>query len=74
MAEPDLDAMLTLSDAARAIGQYRQLIYRWRERGLLETDDLGRVSYRSVLDAEARTRRNSQPGAWHREPRLIGAI
>lgn len=69
-----LDRMLTLSEAARAIGQYRQLIYRWRERGLLVTDDQGRVSYRSVLDAEWRTRNNDQPGAWHREPKLLAAV
>lgn len=58
--------MLTLSQAARAIGQSRQLVYDWRERGLLDTDDTGKVRYGSVLDAEARTRRNRRPGVFRR--------
>lgn len=65
--------MLTLSQAARAIGQSRQLIYDWRERGLLDRDKQGRVRLRSVLDAEARTRRNRQPGAWRRGQTLVAA-
>lgn len=66
-----LDSWLTLSEAARAIGQYRQLIYRWRERGLLDTDELGRVRYGSVLDVEARTRNCEQPGVWRRAPKAV---
>lgn len=65
--------MLTLSQAARAIGQSRQLIYDWRERGLLDTDDSGRVRYGSVLDAETRTRRARQPGAFKRKPKHLVA-
>jgi hypothetical protein len=66
----DLDVMLTLSQAARAVGQSRQLIYNWRERGLLDTNDEGKVRLGSVLDAEARTRRNRQPGAFKRGHQL----
>lgn len=71
----NLDAMLTLSQAARAVNQSRQLVYNWRERGLLDTDEGGKkVRYGSVLDVELRTRRNRQPGTFPRKPkRLVAA-
>ncbi len=71
MDDSHLDAMLTLSQAAALIGRSRQLVYDWRERGLLEKDDDGRVSYQSVLDAEARTRNCQRPNVFKRKPKVL---
>ena len=66
MPVANLDAMLTLTQAAQLLGVSPQLIADWRTRGRI-TRHSGRW-YRlgDLLDVERETRRNSQPGAFKR--------
>jgi len=62
----DLDAMLTLTQAAQFLDVSPQLVADWRRRGRIERH-LGRF-YRlgDLIEVERQTRRNTQPGAFQR--------
>lgn len=53
---PNPDALLTLSQAALAVGTYRQRVYKWVQLGRLvavDTPNGTRYRYRDVLDCDA---------------------
>lgn len=52
----NLDARLTGAQAARYLGTYRQLIYTWRDRGLLTPEPDGTYRLGDILAAERSTR------------------
>jgi hypothetical protein len=62
----DLDAWLTPSQAARALGISRQLFNDWRSRGRIKPNERGLCLCREVVDLEHKTRTCTRPGVWRR--------
>lgn len=54
----DLDARLTATQAAEAIGVSKQLVNYWRQRGHVQPNEHGLYRLGDVLAADARARRS----------------
>lgn len=58
MPSADKDALVTGAEAARLIGESKQLVYSWSKRGLLTRQPDGRYRYGDVIEVERATRNN----------------